>query len=136
MADEQTIGAHQLRIEGDTLLIRWIGIPQLEDVRSIGHQLELLLAEHGRLFIINDMRQSGLPSAKARQWLAKWALNLPITAIINFGTSLPIRALQSLIFRASMLLGNQSKVEIVHCSSEAEALAWVAARRRKLSLDR
>lgn len=132
MADEQTIGTHRLRIEGDTVVTRWIGVPLFEDVRTIYRQLELTLAEHGRLFIINDMRQSGLPSAQARQWIAKWALNLPITAVINFGASLPIRVLQSLILRASALLGNQPKVEIVHCSSEAEAFAWIAAHRRKL----
>lgn len=131
MVDEQTIGTHRLRIEGDTVLIRWIGIPLFEDVRTIYKHLELALSEHGRLFIINDMRQSGLPSAQTRQWMAKWALKLPITAIINVGASLPIRVLQSLILRASTLLGNQPKIETVHCSSEAEAFDWLAARRRK-----
>ena len=132
MADEQTIGTHRLRIEGDTVSIRWIGIPLLEDVRTIYKQLEQTLVEHGRLFIVNDMRHSGLPSAQTRQWIAKWALNLPITAIINVGASLPIRVLQSLILRASTLLGNQPIIESVHCSSEAEAFDWVATRRRKL----
>lgn len=132
MVDEQTIGTHRLRIDGDIVLTRWIGVPEFEDVRTIHGHFERVLAEHGRIFIMNDMRQSGLPSAQTRQWIAKWALNLPVSGVINFGASLPIRVLQSLILRASGLLGNKPPVEIVNCASEDEAFAWVAARRRQL----
>jgi hypothetical protein len=40
--------------------------------------------------------------------------------------------LPALIFRASALLGQHNMVEPVHCSGEAEAFAWIAARRRPL----
>ncbi len=132
MADEKLIGTHRLHIEGDTVLTRWIGTPSLDDVRQIHEQIERVIAEHGRVFLMNDMRQSGIPSAQTRQWIAKCALNLPVTGIVNFGASLPIRVLQTLILRASALLGSQPSLELVHCGSEAEAFAWVAARRRTL----
>jgi len=132
MQNELQIGPHKLRVEGDTVLTRWIGTPEYEDVLAIHQHFERVLAEHKRLFAINDMSRSGLPSTQTRKWIADWARQNPVTSVVNFGASLPVRVLQSLIFRTLALVGNGPTLETVHCGSEAEAFAWIAARRLRL----
>ena len=132
MPDELQIGTHKLRITGNTVLTRWIGTPEYEDVLAVHQHLDQVLSEHGRAFVINDMRQSGLPSTKTRKWIAEWARRNPVVSVVNFGASLPIRILQTLIFRALTVVGNGPTIESVHCGSEAEAFAWIAARSRQI----
>ena len=91
-----------------------------------------MLAEHGRLFIINDMRRSGVPSAAARRWMGEWARTNVVRGIANFGASLPIRMLQSLIVQATKLLGSHPAIDVVNCADEPEAFAWIAGQRRLL----
>lgn len=131
MSNEETISAHRVLVAGDTVLTRYIGVPELADVMAIYQRFDQVLAEHGRLFIINDMRHSGIPTAEARQFLAEWARTHQIAGLANFGASLPIRILQSLIFRATALLGRHPVIIPEHCAGEAEAFAWVETRRRQ-----
>src|ERR1700691_3229091 len=97
MGKERSVGPHLLRLEGDTVLIRWIGIPEIEDVRYINEQFEEVLAAQGRLFVVNDMRQSGLPSAETRKCIAQWGATHPVAAVVNIGASLTVRILQGLL---------------------------------------
>ncbi len=130
--NEEVISTHRLRVEGDTVLTRYVGVPELEHVMAIHQYFDRVLAEHGRLFVINDMSRSGIPTAEARQWLAEWARTHKIVAIVNFGASMPVRMLQSLIMNAAALLGSGPRVKTANCADEAEAFAWIAAHRGQL----
>lgn len=132
MSNEEVIGTHRVRVEGDTVLTRYVGVPELEHVMAIHQHFDRVLAEHGRLFVINDMSRSGIPTAEARRWIAEWARAHKIVAIVNFGASLPIRMLQSLVLNAAALLGSGPSVKTVNCANEAEAFAWIAAHRGQL----
>lgn len=132
MPNEEVISTHRLRVEGDTVLTRYIGVPELEHVMAIHQRFDGVLAEHGRLFVINDMSRSGIPTAEARRWIAEWARSHKIVAIVNFGASLTVRMLQSLILNAAALLGTQPSVRTTNCANEAEAFAWIAAHRGRL----
>lgn len=132
MAKEMKIGTHLLRIEGDTVLTRYVGVPKYEDICSIHAEFDRVLDEQGRLFVINDMHQSGLPSAETRRFIATWGATHAVAGVANFGASLTIRVLQELILRAMALVGKKPPVEVVHCDSEADAFAWIAVRRRQL----
>lgn len=136
MTSELAIGDHRVRVEGDTVLTRYVGVPELADVRQIHAHFDRVLAEHGRLFIVNDMHRSGIPATATRKWIAEWVRDNPIAGLANFGASLPIRALQALILRATALFGAHHPVHPVHVADEAEAFAWVAARRRQLDARR
>jgi hypothetical protein len=136
MASELAIGTHRVRVEGDTVLTRYIGVPELADVRRIHAHFDRVLAEHGRLFLINDMHRTGIPATATRKWIAEWARNNPVAGLANFGASLPVRALQALILRATALFGAHQPVHPLHFAGEAEAFAWVAARRRQLDAKR
>jgi hypothetical protein len=130
MSNERTIAAHRLCIEGDTVLTRYVGVPEYEHVQEIHRHFNGVLAEYGTLFIINDMSRSGIPSTRTRRWIAEWAQHHPVSGIVNIGASLPVRALQSLILRATSLLGKQAMITPVNCADETEAFAWIARRRR------
>lgn len=134
MATELTVGPHQVCIDGDTVLIRWMGTPEYDHVRAIHLHYEQALATYGRLFAINDMRHSGMPSSQTRKWIAEWALRYQsVIVVTNFGASLAIRAIQMMVLRGLALLGNRPALEVVHFGSEAETLAWIEVRRRQLS---
>ena len=127
-SNEMQIGPHHLRVDGDTVLTRHVGVPELEHVREIHRHFERVIAEHGRLFIINDMHHTGVPATETRKWIAEWARVHPIAGHVTFGASLPIRMLQALVMRASALFGKQPLTAPTQVDGEAEALAWIAAR--------
>lgn len=133
MAPELTIGAHKARIAGDTLIVRWFGTPEMQDLREIHDLFERLLAEHGRVFLINHMHRSGLPTGEARKWLANWFIGNRFAGIVNIGASTSIRVIQSLLMRGVALLHHKPKglVTVAYCDTEAEALAWIAECRRQ-----
>ncbi len=134
MMNELTIGPHRVHVDRDAVLTRWIGVPEYEDVRTIHLQFEQVFAKYGRLFVINDMRQSGIPSTQTRKWIADWTLKYQANVtVLNFGASFAIRALQHMIFRALALIGKNGPVEVIQCTSEAEAIAWIETRRRQLA---
>lgn len=133
MANELPIGPHRVRVVGDTVLTRYVGVPELEHVQQIHAHFDRVIAEHGRLFVINDMRRTGIPATDTRKWIADWARENAIAGLANFGASLPIRVMQGLVLRASAMFGRNQGVMPVHCNGEAEAFAWVEARRRELT---
>ena len=123
MSNEEIIGTHRVHVDGDVVLTRYIGVPEHEHVIEIHRCLDRVLAEHGRLFVINDMRHTGIPSTETRRWIAEWARRQhTVAALINFGASLPIRMAQGLLMRASSMLGRPFPIVPINCTTEAEAL--------------
>jgi len=133
LAGELTIGTHRVRLEGDTVFTRWIGPPELADVIKLDELFQLVVSKHERVFLVHDMSRSGLPSRETRRWIANWLLEQPLAGVVSFGASLPVRVLQSLLTRGASLLGRKPAVLSVQVGSEAEAFAWVEARRRQLT---
>lgn len=136
MSSEQIVGTHRVRIDGDVVLTRYIGVPEQAHVEVIHGHLDRVLAEHGRVFVINDMRRSGIPSTETRRWIAEWAQHHPVAGLINVGASMPIRMVQGLLFRAAALLGRPWPIVPINCATEAEALAVIDDLRRKLAAPR
>ncbi|HEY0137367.1 MAG TPA: hypothetical protein VGB85_24960 [Nannocystis sp.] len=134
MSSEEIVGTHRVRVDGDVVLTRYIGVPEQAHVEAIHQRFDRVLAEHGRLFVINDMRRTGIPSTETRRWIAEWGRHHPVAGLINVGASLPIRMVQGLLFRAAGLLGRPSPIVAINCITEAEALAIIDDLRRKLAL--
>lgn len=126
---EISVGTHRVRVTGDTVLTRYIGVPEYEHVVEIHRYFDQVKAAHGRLFVINDMTLSGIPSPQTRRFIAGWGSNNPGTQVVSFGASLTIRALQVLILRAGALIGKRPEIVPEHVADEAAAYAWVSARR-------
>ena len=129
LVSEISVGTHRMHQDKDVVLIRWYGTPLYEDLQVIQERFDQVIAEYGYLFIVGDMRHSGLPSAQTRKLISDWSMRNPSVIVVNFGASLIIRTLQGLMLRAMALIGKKSAIELVQCESEAEALAWVDARR-------
>ena len=121
----QTIGNHQVEITGDTLLVRWVGTPTLEEMQSIGALNEQVIAECGHVFYIMDMRQAGVPSPEARRYLKGWAVGKPIIGPVVFGMSLPVRAILTMVLRGMQLSNQYKRFESAFVKDEGEARAWV-----------
>jgi hypothetical protein len=134
MSNEEIVGPHRVRVDGDVVLARYIGVPEQAHVEAIHQRFDRVLAEHGRLFVINDMRRTGIPSTATRRWIAEWGRHHPVAGLINVGASLPIRMVQGLLFRAAALLGRPSPLVPIDCATEAEAFAIIDDLRRKLGI--
>ncbi len=132
LTDEESIGPHRIRVVGDTVLTRYIRVPELAHVQAIHQRFDRVIAEHGRLYVVNDMSRSGIPSSETRRWIAEWARRHPIGGLVNFGASMAVRMLQSLILRASALLGSPAAIHPVHVDGEVEAFAWIEAHRGRM----
>jgi len=132
---EISIGTHRVRVTGDTVLTRYIGVPEYEQVVEIHGHFDVVRAAYGRLFVINDMARSGIPSTQTRRFIAEWGSNNPGTKVVSFGASFPIRTLQMLILRASTLIGKRVEIVPEYVADEAAAYAWVDAKRAAAQRD-
>ena len=131
-----TVGKHQVEINGDTLLVRWVGAPSLAELQAIGGLQDQLIAEYGRVFYVMDMRRAGIVAPEARLFLKDRAAPRPIIGPVVFGMSLPVRAILTLILRGIQLKHQYKRFESAFVKDEAEALSWVVRVRKRRDAER
>jgi hypothetical protein len=125
------VGPHLIEIEGDTIIARPDGPFELEHLNALFPIIEKILAEQGRCFTISDLRKPTSFPAETRRRAIEWSKSHVVTGSVMFGTSLTARVTLTLMMRATELL-TRRPAPLVAVSTEEEARAWVAARRRKL----
>jgi hypothetical protein len=128
------IGPHLLEVEGDTIITRPNGPFKLEHLTEFLPHIEKLLAERGRCFTISDFRSSVSFPAETRRHAIEWSKKHVVTGSVMFGTSLTARVTLTLMVRATAIL-TRRPVPLAVVSTEDEARAWVAERRKKLFPD-
>lgn len=125
------LGRHELSIDLDLMTLRWHGVPSLEDIQAAMTRAEGILQSAGSLFVLVDMRDAGPAGTDARRYMQQWLGRHPVCVMALFGVSLPVRVVLLLISRAMVLLGIPSPVYTLF-SNEADARAWIEARRRSV----
>lgn len=128
----QEVGTHRVRVEEDTLYIRFIGDVSLEHTMAIMRMQEQILEKHGRLFAITDLREGGAFLPDGRRYLAEWNKKNTVTGVAQYGGSLMPRVMATLMLGAIRALGGRVP-EMKYVNNEEEGRAWVAEQRRKLS---
>lgn len=124
------IGAHLVRIEGDTICIKFIGVYATEDVRRVLSMSDDLYRQYGTSFLLGDLTQVIQPPPEARKLIANWPF-LGRYAMAAYGVSTPIRAIIQLMQAARRLLGNQ-KIDVHVAADEQGARQWIVEQRRTL----
>jgi hypothetical protein len=131
MEQWQSIGSHKARIEGDTLYLRFVGDLSLEETKAMMALQEQILAREGRIFCITDLRQGGAFSPEGRRYLAEWNKRHSVSGVAQYGGSLFVRVMATLMLGAIRALGGNLP-EMKYVGNEEEGRAWIAEKRRKL----
>jgi hypothetical protein len=131
-AEEQSkmIGAHQLLLEPDVILIRQHGDYHLSDAHQVADEINAIQRRYGQMFMIIDQTQAGTTPPESRRFLAEWNKQNALRGVAIFGGSPTVRALATLITTAIRLFRSDSS-PLVFTANEAEARAWIDAQRTK-----
>lgn len=124
------IGNHRIRVEGDLVFSVWDGPSTLEEIQAYHAINERVIAEHGRLFSLIDMRKAHRPPPEARKWITEWSSRFHINAVACFGTSFTVRTFANLLVRAIRLIKGPEGV-IAFFDTEAQARAFLDAERAR-----
>jgi hypothetical protein len=123
---------HKVRVEGDLVYSVWNGPSTLEEVQAYHAIMERVIAEHGRVFCLIDMRKAHRPPPEARKWITEWSQRFRVTAVACFGTSFTVRTFANLLVRAIRLVKGPEGV-IAFFDTEAQARAFLRGERARPS---
>lgn len=130
-ARDRLVGRHRLRTEEDLVTLRMDGDMVLDETRQIHAELERVLAEVGRAFVLVDMSHGRNTAPDARRFIAEWNRRHRVSGAVIFGCSVPQRAAATLVF-AAIRLFRPSMFPLAMLKTEAEARAWIEEHRSKL----
>lgn len=116
----------------DLCVTVFVGDIDATEMRWMNEQLRRAVEGRGHVFLLIDQSRSGSVSAEARRLSVEGTKNLNIVEAAVFGASFHIRVIMSLIVRVLKLLRGQNRELIHFFSTEAEARAYLAERRRIL----
>jgi len=84
------------------------------------------------ILVLTDLsRMTGL-SAGARRCAAQGSIDSPVRGIASFGVKPTLRVISSVVFKAINLLRGSNSAPFAFVATEAEARAWIEARRREI----
>lgn len=133
MEQWQPLGTHLARVEGDILFLRFVGDLSLAHTRAITVLQEQIIARHGHVFAITDLREGGAFSPEGRRFLGEWNKKFSVAGVAQYGGSLVARVAATLMLGAIRALGGHVP-EMKYVNGEEEGRAWIAEKRRSLGL--
>lgn len=128
----RVIGTHEIRIEGDTVLLIQQGDYTLDDAIKINAEVGAVLNKLGRVFVLVDQSRAGQTSPEARRCIMEWNKHHRASGSVVFGGSRVSRATATLVIAATRLFRPDS-APTVFMETEFEARAWITERRGKLT---
>lgn len=131
-SSEQTvlIGAHELRQEDDIVLLRLCGEVSHFEVVAMHAALLRTKDQHGRVYVLVDLRQAGNAGEKVRKEVVEWYRTHRVGCIATFGASAANRVIYILVTNAIRLFAKRVP-PIKFFSEEYEARSWIARLRRE-----
>jgi hypothetical protein len=132
----QKAGGHAYRCErAGILFLRTAGDLAEQDVATVFAAFERLCDAGEHVFWLIDLARLGVMLPDARKLVARTPLRRQNKGAAIFGASFHQRAIVTLVFKAMELLQRDAP-PLAFFPSEAEARAWIDARRRKLEGER
>lgn len=126
------LGAHSLRIDGDTLELHASGPIKAEDMRGLYEHFIRIKREHGMLFVFYDGRNSAGIESDARRIASQTRSNdADANLRVAFGVSFAVRVVLSMVIRAQKMLANRD-VNLAIFETEEEARTHFIAEREKV----
>lgn len=126
----ERIGPHLLRVEGDTLYMKFIGYLMSDEAHQMLTRCDEVCVKYGWVFMVSDMTDALPAPLEARKVIANWTL-LGRYAMAAHGISTPVRVIMQLMQAARKMMGRPG-LEAYAAPDETAARQWVAELRRTL----
>lgn len=124
------IGPHKVEVDRDCLLVWQSGTFTLEHMMAFCAEADKVIAEHGRLFIINHSSAGASYAPDARRYASQWPNAQYVQGAVIFGASFGFSVVISMMTRAIAIF-SKYHIPMATVATESEARAWVATRRQK-----
>jgi hypothetical protein len=131
MRSEYQIGTHTLHIEDDTLFVILREKFTLQDAREMTGKADLTRVGQKHVFILADLRGLKQIEPAVRKHFSDWHQVANVAGSAHFGGSMPLRIIAGLVHNAVRLVSRRI-IPVIFAETEAEARAWIGARRAKL----
>lgn len=132
--EEILLGEHELRFEGEELLIiRIRGALLPGQMKRVAEVLDARLLERGRLFVLCDVGRAEPPSYASRQEIKARPKKLPPHWVAYVGIPKEFGTIMDLMLRAASLLSS-SKIVHRYFQDEPSARAWLRDMKEKANL--
>lgn len=123
-------GKHWIRLDGDTLHCKYVGVIRLADTQESMRILDKQLVPGQTYYIITDVSEVTGVEAAARKLSTDWYARHDIGGAVNFGVGLATRAIGALILSLLRLV-YKSSMPTHFVGTEEEACAWIQEQRRR-----
>lgn len=100
----------------------------LSDAQELTAKSNLAVVAGKSLFLLVDLREVKHVESAVRKHMSEWHQNARVVGSAHFGGSMPLRIIAGLVHNAVRLISRRI-IPLVFADTEAEARAWIAARR-------
>lgn len=128
--DKLYSGKHWMRLDGDILFSKYVGMITARDVQEFMHTLDKVLVPSQTYYIIADVAEVTGMEAAARKIATEWFARYDIGGTVNFGAGPMTRALGALISSLLRLL-HRNNMSTHFAKTEEEARAWTQQQRQR-----
>jgi len=131
----EPIGRHATYFEDpDVIFMRLVGMTSEEEANEINRRHRIWGDENPRVFYLLDLTRLEGIHPEGRKAASRTVRLLPLAGVAVYGAPIKARVLAKLVFTAMNLFkvnsADRFPIEFYH--TEAEARAWIDARRRSL----
>jgi len=130
MEDKLHFGKHWMRLEGDTLFCKYVGIISVPDVQASMQMLDKKLLQGTTYYILADVAEVTGMEAAARKISTDWYARHDIGGAVNFGAGAITRAIGALILSLLRLL-HKNYMQSHFVKTEEEGRAWIQEQRQR-----
>lgn len=130
MDDILHFGKHWMRLEGDILFCKYVGIITVPDVQESMQMLDKRLVKGTTYYILADTSAVTGMEAAARKISTDWYARHDIGCAVNFGAGAVTRAVAALILSLLRLL-HKNDLPSHFVKTEEEGRAWIQEQRRR-----
>lgn len=130
----ERIAAHRLSLQGDLLHVEVMGNLDREVIEEILAVYQRCIDHFGYLLVLMSVQHSTGMDQQARRRAVEWGQDHPtVQSAAVYGAPLAVRAMMSLLHRATQLLSKQDAAHMTFVATEAEGRQWLEAQRARLA---
>lgn len=130
--ETRVLGTHRMTTDGDVVHLTWVGELTPDDTIAFIDEIFRVIQAQGRGFALIDLREASKIGPEARkQSLRNPEREASITGVACYGASFATKVLLTMVHSA-MNAVRKVKQPLMFAKDEAEARAWIDARRREV----
>ena len=133
MNEVTKIGAHRVSLEGDTMRVVFQGLVSLPEIQAIVAVLTRWQQERkGIQYLFYDASRLLPFEPDVKRWVMNDFKGPPLRGVLVVGASPTLRVMMTVVLKTLELVRQKLERPIILLKTEADALAWIEADRKKL----